>query len=349
MKVALITDTHYGARGDSVAFDLYFKQFYDEVFFPTIESRKIERIIHLGDAFDRRKYINFNSLQSCKEYFFDKARDLKIRVDMIVGNHDTFYKNTNNVNSPDLLLKEYQNVIAYSSPTTIDVGGLQILMLPWICTENYEESLAAIKKSAAKVCFGHLELEGYQMFKGQPNTEGFDPGLFKHFDLVCSGHFHHRQSKGNVTYLGNPYQMFWNDYEDPRGFHIFDTETLELEFIENPFTIFEKVYYDDTKEIPNVDVCANKLIKLIVVQKTDHYKYDTFVDKLYKTNPLEVKIIEDMSEFESDLVDDETVDLSDTLTLLSQYVDSLETDVDKDRLKTILKTIYVEAQDYETQ
>ena len=347
-KVCLVTDTHYGARGDNVAFDLYFKQFYDNVFFPTIKERKITRIIHLGDCFDRRKYINFNSLQSCKEYFFNKVNELKISIDMLVGNHDTFYKNTNDVNSPDLLLKEYKNITTHSSPTTIDIEGRLILMLPWICSGNYEESMEAIDASPADVCFGHLELEGYQMFKGQENHEGFDPKLFKKFDLVCSGHFHHRQTKGNITYLGNPYQMFWNDYDDPRGFHIFDTETLKLEFIENPYTIFEKIYYDDTKPIPTPDEYANKLIKLIVVEKTDQSKYDTFVDKLYKANPLEVKIIEDMSEFEADILDDDDIDLSDTQTLLSQYVDALETDVDKVRLKTLMKTLYIEAQDYNT-
>jgi DNA repair exonuclease SbcCD nuclease subunit len=348
MKVCLITDTHYGARGDSVAFDQYFKQFYDNVFFPTLEERKITRIIHLGDCFDRRKYINFNSLKTCKEYFFDKARDLNIRIDMIVGNHDVAFKNTNDVNSPDLLLKEYPNVITYSSPTTIDVDGRKILMLPWICTDNYKESMDAINSTEAKVCFGHLEIEGFQMFKGQENHEGFDPKIFKRFTLLCSGHFHHRHGKDNIYYLGNPYQMFWNDYEDERGFHIFYTDTLECEFIANPYTIFEKVYYDESKPIPNAEDYANKLVKLVVVEKSDQIKYDQFVDKLYKANPLEVKIIEDMSEFEADILDNEDVDLSDTQTLLSQYVDALETDVDKTRLKTLMKTLYVEAQDYDS-
>lgn len=347
-KICLVTDLHFGGRGDSPAFDKFFEEFYANIFFPNIDKRKMDTVVCLGDTFDRRKYINFNSLQNCKRYFFDELDRRNIKVHMLVGNHDVAYKNTNDVNSPDLLLREYKNITTYSSPITIDIEGRLILMLPWICSGNYEESMQAIDSSPADVCFGHLELEGYQMFKGQENYEGFDPKLFKKFDLVCSGHFHHRQTKGNITYLGNPYQMFWNDYDDPRGFHIFDTETLELEFIENPYTIFEKVYYDDTKPIPTPDEYANKLIKLIVVEKTDQSKYDTFVDKLYKANPLEVKIIEDMSEFEADILDDDDIDLSDTQTLLSQYVDALETDVDKVRLKTLMKTLYIEAQDYNT-
>lgn len=344
MKIALITDTHFGGRNDSKAFDDFFKKFYEEVFFPELKKRNITTICHLGDCFDRRKYINFDSLKNCKEYFFDKAWDENIDIYMIVGNHDTYYKNTNDVNSPDLLLKEYNNIHCFKEPTDDVLDN--ILFLPWICTDNYEQSMKAIKETDAKVCFGHLELEGFQMWKGQENKEGFDPKHFTHFDLVCSGHFHHRHSKGNITYLGNPYEMFWNDYDDQRGFHIFDTETLELEFIKNPFRMFEKVYYDDSQTFPSVDNLKDKMVKLIVVNKTDHTAYDNFLDKLYKINPIEVKIVEDFSEFESDVLDDENVDVTDTLTLVSQYVDALETEVDKERLKTLMKTLYVEAQDY---
>jgi len=190
------------------------------------------------------------------------------------------------------------------------------------------------------------------MYKGQDahlGHDGFDPALFKDFKLVCSGHFHHKHGRGNVQYLGNPYQLFWNDFEDDRGFHIFDTRTLDLEFIKNTNTIFEKYYYDDEKEDPlSIDITKfnSKLIKIIVVNKKDFYKFDKFVEAIYKENPIELKIIEDFSEFESEAID-ENIDLEDTMTLLSNYVDSIETDADKERLKGILKTLYVEAQHYE--
>jgi hypothetical protein len=348
MKIALVTDTHFGARSDSLAFDAYFKKFYQEVFFPELDKRGIEKIIHLGDCFDRRKYVNFNSLKSCREYFFDEVTKRNIQMDMIVGNHDTFFKNTNDVNSPDLLLGEYNNILAFDRPTEVD----GIVYLPWLCADNYHEATDLIKKTKSKVCFGHLEIAGFVMFKGQ-NTheshEGLDPGMFKKFDLVCSGHYHHKHSKGNIHYLGNPYQMFWNDHEDDRGFHIFDTETLELEFIKNPFSIFEKYYYDDEKEDPDSidsDAFAKKLIKLIVVNKKDFVKFDRFIERIYSKEPIELKIIEDFSEFEAEALD-ESIDLEDTMTLLSNYVDSVETDADRDKIKGILRTLYVEAQHYE--
>ena len=347
-KAALVTDSHFGARSDSVPFDKFFRRFYEETFFPEIDKRGIKTIIHLGDCFDRRKYINFNTLSSCRNYFFDEVKKRNIELHMIVGNHDTFFKNTNDVNSPRLLLKDYEfNVIDSPSELEFDDGS-KIFMMPWICTDNYNQSMEAIKTTDAQVLFGHFEIAGFQMYKGHENDEGFDPKIFEKFDTVCSGHFHHRSSNGNINYLGNPYELTWADFEDPRGFHIFDTSERSLDFIQNPFTIFSKIYYDDTKEIGYSEQdFADKHIKLIVVNKTDYYKFDQFVEKIYKANPLELKIIEDLSEFEADAMGDQEVDLEDTVTLLSQYVDSLETEADKVRIKTLMKTLYVEAQAYE--
>ena len=349
-KLCLVTDTHFGARSDSIPFDNFFRRFYDETFFPEIDKRGIKTILHLGDCFDRRKYINFNTLSSCRNYFFDEIKKRNIELHMIVGNHDTFYKNTNDVNSPRLLLKDYEfNVI--DTPTELELDdGSKIFMMPWICTDNYNESMEAIKTTNAQVLFGHFEIAGFQMYKGHENDDGFDPKIFEKFDTVCSGHYHHRSSNGNINYLGNPYELTWADFEDPRGFHIFDTSERSLDFIQNPFTIFSKVYYDDEKVDPStVDVSqyANQHIKLIVVNKKDYYKFDQFIERLYKVNPLELKIIEDLSEFEADAMGDQEVDLEDTVTLLSQYVDSLDTEADKDRIKILMKTLYVEAQAYD--
>ena len=349
-KIALVTDTHFGARSDSIPFDNFFRRFYEEVFFPEIDKMGIRHIVHLGDCFDRRKYINFNTLSSCRNYFFDEIKKRDIELHMIVGNHDTFFKNTNDVNSPRLLLKDYEfNVIDTPSELVFDDGS-KIFMMPWICTDNYNQSMEAIKTTDAQVLFGHFEIAGFQMYKGHENDEGFDPKIFEKFDTVCSGHFHHRSSNGNINYLGNPYELTWADFEDPRGFHIFDTSERSLDFIQNPFTIFSKIYYDDEKVDPStVDVSqyANQHVKLIVVNKKDYYKFDQFIERLYKVNPLELKIIEDLSEFEADAMGNQEVDLEDTVTLLSQYVDSLDTEADKTRIKILMKTLYVEAQNYE--
>ena len=351
MKVALVTDTHFGARSDNLAFDKFFARFYDECFFPYLEKEGIKTICHLGDVFDRRKYINYNILQSCKKYFFDKARDLGIEVHMVPGNHDTYFKNTNEVNSPSLLLGEYDNLTIYEEPTEIQLDREKVLFLPWICTDNYDDTMETIKTTDAKTCFSHLELTGFLLVPGMPNLHGMDANIFSEFDLVVSGHFHHRHSRGNVTYMGNPYEITWSDYNDPRGFAIYDTGKRALAYHNNPFRLFHKVYYDDShfegvNDISNFnfDSVAGGVVKLIVSKKTDFKRFDHFVDKLYQCGLIDLKIIEDFSEFEDEAIG-EDVNLEDTMTLLKEYVDVVETDLSKQRIKNLLQSLYIEAQD----
>ena len=130
MKVAIITDTHYGARKNSKLFHDYFLKFYNDIFFPTIDKEGIDTILHLGDAFDNRTGINFAALSWAKNNIFDPIKERGINVHLIVGNHDSYYKNTNDVNAVDLLLREYDNVNVYSEATEILVDKLKILFNP---------------------------------------------------------------------------------------------------------------------------------------------------------------------------------------------------------------------------
>jgi len=345
LKIAIITDQHFGARNDSIAFLDFFQKFYDNTFFPNIDAAGINTVLILGDTFDRRKYVNFYALQRAKEMFFDKLAERNINVHMLAGNHDTYYKNTNDVNSPDLLLREYKNINVIAEPQTIYVGGVPICMMPWICPENYQESLDQLKQTQSDICMGHFEIAGFAMYKGMQSHEGLDKNLFDKFDLVFSGHYHHRNSDGHIYYLGNPYELTWQDYNDSRGFHMFSLDTRELEFIPNPYTMFSRIEYSD-KESEPIDIdkfdLAEKFVKLVVVNKTDFYKFDKFIQKLYNKGCHEIKIVEDMSEFEDGEIGEE-INLEDTVSVLSNYIDSIETDVDKEQVKTFMKTLYTEA------
>ena len=345
MKVAIITDQHFGARNDSVAFLDFYQKFYDNTFFPTIDAAGINTVLVLGDTFDRRKYVNFYSLQRAKEMFFDKLEERGIRVHMLAGNHDTYYKNTNEVNSPELLLTEYNNIDVIHSPETIVIDGTSICMMPWICADNYQESIDELTKTKAEICMGHFEIAGFAMHRGMESHDGLSKELFEKFDMVFSGHYHHRSDDNHIYYLGNPYELTWQDYNDPRGFHLFDLENRQLEFYANPYRMFSRVEYDDKEKEP-VDLDALDLkecyVKLIVINKTDYYKFDKFIQKLYTKGCHEIKIIEDMSEFSEGEIGEE-INLEDTLSVLSHYVDSIETDVDKEEIKTYMRTLYTEA------
>ena len=345
MKVAIITDQHFGARNDSLTFLDFYQKFYENTFFPTLDEHGIDTVLILGDTFDRRKYVNFYSLQRAKEMFFDKLAERNIRVHMLAGNHDTYYKNTNDVNSPDLLLVEYGNIDVISKPETIIIDGTSICMMPWICPENYQESMDVIKNTTAEICMGHFEIAGFSMYRGMESHDGLSKDLFDKFDLVFSGHYHHRSSNKHIHYLGNPYELTWQDFNDPRGFHLFDLGTRQLEFFQNPYTMFSRIEYDDKErevlDLNELDL-QDKYVKLVVVNKTDYYKFDKFIQSLYNKGCHEIKIVEDLSEFEDGEVGEE-INLEDTLSVLSNYIDSIETDVDKEQVKTFMKSLYTEA------
>lgn len=345
MKVAIITDQHFGARGDSVQCLDYYELFYKNVFFPKLEEQGIKHIIILGDTFDRRKFINFNTLARAKKMFFDTAYDNDIMITMIAGNHDTYYKNTNDVNSPELTLAEYINIIIITRPETVEVHGTPVCFLPWICADNYADSMNEIKNTRAEICMGHLEIAGFAMYRGAESHDGLSKDAFSKFDMVFSGHYHHKSDDGHIFYLGNPYELTWQDYNDPRGFHIFDLQTRKLEFIQNPYSLFERFEYDDSTYDPDgIDTShfTDKYVKIIVVNKSDLYKFDKFINRVYQKNPLEVKIVEDFSEFTEGEVD-ENINLEDTSSVLSNYIDSLETEVDKEKIKVFMKALYTEA------
>jgi DNA repair exonuclease SbcCD nuclease subunit len=345
MKVAIITDQHFGARNDSIAFLDFFEKFYQNTFFKSLDENDIKTVLILGDTFDRRKYVNFYALDRAKRMFFDELETRGIRVHMLAGNHDTYYKNTNDVNSPDLLLREYNNIDVIDSPETIIIDGTGICMMPWICPDNYQESLDHIINTKAEICMGHFEIAGFAMHRGMESHDGLSKDTFKKFDMVFSGHYHHRSDDSHIYYLGNPYELTWQDYNDPRGFHLFDLETRGLQFIANPYTMFTRLEYNDKDTTP-LDLDAldltGKFVKLIVVNKTDYYKFDKFIQKLYNKGCHEIKILEDLSEFEEGEVSEE-INLEDTVSVLSNYVDSIETDVDKEKIKTYMRSLYTEA------
>lgn len=343
MKIAIITDTHYGGRRCSKTFHDYFQKFYDDVFFPTLKEREISVCIHMGDAFDNRKSIDFWALNWAKKNVYDKFKELGVQVYQLVGNHDCYYKNTNEVNSINSLLDYYNNIIPIASPGEYNIHGFKAFMVPWICAENLEETKSKISKTKAKVSFGHLELNGFHTYPGHVQQHGMDKSMFDKFQYVFSGHYHTKSSDGHIFYLGNPYQLYWNDVNDRRGFHIFDTSSYELEFIENPYTMFEKIYYEDTNpSLFNVEPYVDKILKVIVRKKTDQVLFEKFIDKLVKAGTVDLKIVENIQIYDED-VDFDSEKIEDTMTLLDKYVDDSDFSLDKERIKKLLKEVYMEA------
>lgn len=350
MKYVLLGDIHIGARNDSRLFADYHISFFEKILFPYMKKNNITHIIQLGDIFDRRKYINFQVLSEWRKRVFNVMKSTGLTMDIIAGNHDVFYKNTNDVNSPTLLLSDYDNLNIFSqTPMEKVYGNTKVLLVPWITANNEKQSFKAMKETNALIAMGHFELNGFEMDKGHVFEGGLDVKKLGKFDTVYSGHFHHRSNNGHVCYTGIPYQITWVDYGSQKGFHIWDSDNLNCTFIPNPDEIFVKFVYDDSSDPENyfkgfnVKGIADKYVKVIVVSKSNLYGFDQFMSKLYHENPGDVKIIEGPIDFDSDVLEQDDLNLDDTVDIMDKYVDSIDVAVDKKKLKTLLKTLFIES------
>ena len=340
-KVALVTDSHFGVRKGSQVFHDYFKRFYDEVFFPTLDENGIDTVIHLGDTFDVRKGIDYWSLEWAKRNFFGPLKERGIRTYVIVGNHDIFYKTSLRLNS-GMNLGEYDNITIIDSPETYSIKGHRIFMVPWLCEESAEAFIEEKGCTEAKICMGHLELSGFYANQDYQCQHGTDPKAFSQFDRVFSGHFHKRSTRGNITYLGNPYQLYWNDVDESRGFGIFDLDSQELELIDNPFIMFNRIYLNEDKQkLINHTKFADSYVK-IIVEKSSPQRLSGLVDKLYEVGIHDLKLIENV---DISIDDDVDVESEDTLTTLTKYVEAMDDEINKENVINIFKSLYVEAQE----
>jgi len=342
MKIAIITDQHFGARKGSKEFHSYFKKFYDNVFFPYLEEHKIDTVIDMGDTFDNRRSVDLWSIDWAKETYFDRLQEMGITLHSVVGNHTAYYKDTNSINSVDLLLKQYKNVKVYSECTEVMIDKLQVLFIPWINAENTKSSVESIKVSSSKCAMGHLELNGFRAHRGHVMEDGMDSSLFEKFDKTFSGHYHTRSNNGKIFYLGNPYEMYWNDVNDPRGFTIFDTDTLDFEQIDNPFRLFYNIYYNDTPyQVFDTTEYDGKIVKEIVKKKTEPKKFEKFIDKLHSCGIQDLKIVENFTVQENE--EFEIEESENTISILNRYIDEAQFDCDSNIIKGILQKVYSQA------
>jgi hypothetical protein len=349
MKLAIINDTHFGARGDNLNFNEFFFKFWENIFFPYLEKHDIKTVIHLGDVVDRRKFINHNIANDFQNRFIKRLISNNIDTHILIGNHDTYFKNTNKVNAIKNLCGMYNELHIYEDPIVVEFDELPILLMPWICEDNLDKSMDLLHNAPVEIVFGHFDITGFEMDRGNVSHEGLSRNLFERYDMVLSGHFHHRSTDGTIFYLGNQYEMTWNDYNDQRGFHVFDTETRQLEFIPNPYKMFHKVTYDDTVQNheywqnQNIEAFKDSMVKIIVVNKQNPFLFDTVIDSFYKAGTSNINIVEDLVDVVGEEEEEEIGKTEDTITILSNHIDSLSLNVNNVKLKALMKELYVEA------
>ena len=348
MKIAVLNDTHTGIRNSSEIFLNNSEDFYNNVFFPECEKQGIKQILHLGDYYDHRKFVNFKALNHNRRIFLDRLRENGMTMDIIPGNHDTYFKNTNDLNSLKECLGHYMNEVnIIMEPKVMSYGSLNIALVPWICSDNYTQCMNFIKECKADWIGAHLELNGFEMMRGLKNSHGMNPNIFDRFELVLTGHYHCSSRKDNIWYLGSQMEFYWSDAHDPKYFHIIDTETRQTEKIRNNYTIFEKVLYNDEEiDYNSYDVSKfdSKFVKVVVVNKNDGFTFDRFIDRIQNRDIHELKISENFNEFMGENVNDQDLRVEDTTELVDDYIDGVDTELDKDKIKHQMRELMTEAQ-----
>lgn len=302
MKICIIGDMHFAYKSSNQRLckihgdNLY--KFIEDVLFPYLKENNITTIIQTGDLYDSRIANSNIAVAESINRFFNRITDINFHT--IVGNHDIFYLNSNVPNAQQTYLEDFDNVHVYSSTKTVNINGIDIDMVPWINKENEQEILEFISKSNSKVCVCHPEISGFKMNKDSFCQHGLDRNIFSKYSLVIAGHFHEKSQAGNITYVGTPNQHNWGDVDSIRGFHVLDTETLELEFIPNPHNLFVRFEYVDGMEAKDLQV-EGKYVKIILPVDYDDNKYRLFLSDLYEQMPLEILGIETIVDKESDI------------------------------------------------
>jgi hypothetical protein len=315
---------------------------------PYLADNDIKTVFQLGDLFDKRRSIDFLSLAESKRFLFKPLQEAGIAFHTLLGNHDLYYRESLSINSTGLLLGEFDNVHMYDKPTKVMFDDTTIDVIPWICKDNELDTFEFMLNSNSDLCFGHFEIQGFSMQKGMESHDGIRTNIFAKYEKVLSGHFHTRSDKDNILYVGTPYENTYADLNDQKGFHVFDTVTRQIEFIENPYTMFLRhEYNDELIDYGKIDIeqFRQKYIKIIVVKKTDFYKFDQFINKLYDSNIHELKILEDLSDFSEGDIDSESINIENTLDVLENYIDSIADESNKSDIKLFLRTLYLEAQE----
>jgi DNA repair exonuclease SbcCD nuclease subunit len=342
MKAVILNDTHFGYKADSPIVLNYFLSFFEEHLFPYIKENNIKTIFHLGDVFDRRKYVNFKTLYEVRKRFLEPLRDMGVKCIAICGNHDTYYRNNNRVNSLEELVSQYPNWKIYSEPAEVNLTDCCVALVPWINSENEEVAAKFISETTCSILLGHLELYGFQSMRGVFVEQGYEPKHFDKFEYVLTGHYHIKSSRDNIHYLGTQYEMAFSDVREEKGFHVFDFSNRTLSFVKNPKKLFYTLDYNEDS-IENLEYSTFKdcYVKIFIKKRTKAPAFEKYIDKFYEAGVAELAVTEEVSS-NPELV---AVDVhKDTLELLHEELGTInDKSIDKNKLAKIVDEAYNKA------
>ncbi len=331
-KIAIFSDIHIGVHQDS--------KFWHDItsdwakwYIADLKSKGITDIVFCGDYFHTRDEVNVDTLHfgtKLLEYFSD------FNLVMLVGNHDCYLKDSSEVNSI-AQYKNWPNVKIVDSTLSVKEYGKTLNFIPWgTKLEDIPE---------ADVTFGHFEIQLFRMNTFALCDDGFlAEEILEKSPLIFSGHFHLKDEKeygnGKIVYVGNPFQMDFNDAGTEKGYYTFDIETGELDFTKNLVSpkhynfklselISQKTITDSIKE-----KFLNNFVKLKIDRRITPEDTEFLLTVFKSLNPSQLNV-----EYESNVSDydleEEKRDFSgiDVQQAIIEFIDMLDTNNKKDLIQ----------------
>ncbi|EQA7786752.1 metallophosphoesterase [Acinetobacter baumannii] len=335
MKILKLGDLHIGVKQD----DPWIQNIQMDGIKQAIDyskSKGISTWLQAGDWFDVRKAITHKTMNFNRK-ICELIEDAGITVYVIVGNHDSTFKNTIFPNACDELLSQFKNFNVINKVCTLEFDDVKIDMVPWICDENQDEIMEFIKNSNSKFCMGHFELNGFYFYKGM-KSHGAEPDFLKAYKRVWSGHFHTISENRNVTFIGTPWSLTSGDENDPRGFWEFDTETEESIFVQNSTMWHRRIDYPTSI---NPEVYRNLSVRVFVTKVDSKLaKFETDLEEVVH----ELKIVNRVDS-SVEIVEDTSDEVKSMVDLIEEYIGALPdlSDGDSEAIKSISKALYMEA------
>jgi len=342
----MITDTHLGVRNNSIEWLEIMKEYFQNFFIPLLKREKKEGdfLVHVGDVFDSRHSLNLLVMNEGISIFEEISKIMPIVI--ILGNHDIYKKNSNDVNSVKIL-KWIPNIKVLEEPEVIVISGKKLLFMPW--RAGHAEELECIQNNPADFMFCHTEMQGLKFNKSTTIETGLDMKEIKNFRKVYAGHIHFAQQKGNFRMLGCPYPMTRSDINNEKGIWCLDLITEEEHYFPNDVSpkfirmIFEKVLEMEEKEAK--EYFKNNFVDILVDPKWSlNFPFSTFAEDMKGHRRLDfVPRISNIEDEDGMLLESESSELEkiDIIELSKRliYNTGHSTKV-KDRLVGTIKTLY---------
>lgn len=326
MKTWLISDTHFGIKNNDEQWLNIFNDYFQTELIPFFKKNvgKDDILIHCGDVFDNRKSIGLNTINVVLD-IFSQLNEIFSSIKIITGNHDMYNKNTRDIISIDIL-KHFSNITIYTTESYEIIDSKKCLFIPF-CNDCEEEKeiINKYKKSGIDYIFCHSDISNTMLGVGNYSRSKLEFENYKGIE-VYSGHIHYRSNTKNIHYIGTPYSMTRNDYNNAKGIYSLNLKNNNLEFFENTISPkFIKINYKDIDS--NIeDIIKNNYVDLYVNENEVSLKeISSFVDK-YKsiTGSIFVQLIEQ----QKDVINIDTSEKLGIKDYIKKYIDNLELEND---------------------